>query len=702
MSLLQRICRYVVNKANPTAPAIITDVQTSMGHVAPRTVMQLIKRNTSWAYAAADMNAKNIAAPPLRLYVLKPTAGQKTRFPCRAIKSKQFEFLQSKAALSRKINRAGEVEEVLDHPLLDLLDEVNEQMSEFDLMYLLGSSLEVTGNAYWLKVRNGLGVPIELWFLHPQFMRVKPDKNRFISVFEYGRKLGGMQKIDPKDIVFFKYVDVSNPVMGVGPLMKAILEVDLANSMNTHEFTLATRGGTPETILTYPAESILQPDERKRIEREYKQKFRGEGKGGKLFIASGGAKIDKFGFSPKEMNFLGGRKWTKEAILSIFGIPTAIMDIQSVSRANAEVANNQYQNRTIVPRLLMIEGKMNEDLVPEFDDNLILSFDNPVNEDKEFRLKEIENHLRNSYSTINEERAVDGLDPIDGGDELKPSNPNPFNGGLPEEPEKHINRKRRVPSLRMPAANFIPEPMTSDIQRYLRSVHEIIVNKATNDVLEQKSIDKASADDLVSSWFDFRLLDKELIKVTSPHIRASIVVAGERAIRSVAKDIKFDNTNPEVQKAMLKREGRIAEINRTIQKDVRRAVSTGLAEGESGFKIRRRIEVVMGIDPMERKRAVRIARTETIWAFNEGAVQGYKQSGVVEAKEWLASADDRTCEWCSSMDGTIVGLDTSFLDMGTDFTGTEGGILNNSYENTDHPPIHPLCRCTIIPVIHEI
>ena len=252
----------------------------------------------------------------------------------------------------------------------------------------------------------------------------------------------------------------------------------------------------------------------------------------------------------------------------------------------------------------------------------------------------------------------------------------------------------------MPAANFVPEPMTSDIQRYLRSVHKIIVDQATNTVLEEKS--KGQADDLVSAWFDFRLLDKELKKVITPHVVASIVVAGERAISSVAKDVVFDKTNPEVTRSMLRREGAIADINRTIQKDVRLAVKTGIEAGENGFKIRRRIEAAMGIDPNQRTRATLIARTETIWAFNEGAVQGYRQSGVVEAKEWLTSWDEQTCEFCSSMDGTIVGLDLSFLEMGTDFVGERGGILNNSYENTDHPPIHPRCRCTIIPVLHEV
>ena len=54
------------------------------------------------------------------------------------------------------------------------------------------------------------------------------------------------------------------------------------------------------------------------------------------------------------------------------------------------------------------------------------------------------------------------------------------------------------------------------------------------------------------------------------------------------------------------------------------------------------------------------------------------------------------------MNGKIVGVDESWFKTGEDFEGNEGGKLSFSYEDIGHPPLHPMCRCTIIPVLKEI
>jgi hypothetical protein len=43
-------------------------------------------------------------------------------------------------------------------------------------------------------------------------------------------------------------------------------------------------------------------------------------------------------------------------------------------------------------------------------------------------------------------------------------------------------------------------------------------------------------------------------------------------------------------------------------------------------------------------RAVRIARTETINAYGSGALEGYRQSGVVSGKYWMSDAE--ACDIC--------------------------------------------------------
>lgn len=82
------------------------------------------------------------------------------------------------------------------------------------------------------------------------------------------------------------------------------------------------------------------------------------------------------------------------------------------------------------------------------------------------------------------------------------------------------------------------------------------------------------------------------------------------------------------------------------------------------------------------ERAETIARTETAFADVAGNLGGWKASGQVESKQWIVGAE--CCDDCQELDGVIVDLDD-------DFPG-DGG---------DGPPLHPNCRCDVLPILTE-
>ena len=97
-------------------------------------------------------------------------------------------------------------------------------------------------------------------------------------------------------------------------------------------------------------------------------------------------------------------------------------------------------------------------------------------------------------------------------------------------------------------------------------------------------------------------------------------------------------------------------------------------------------------------RAERIARTEVVGALNEGKVEGYRSTGLIEKKEWLATMDDRTRGNDPrdpfshiAADGEVVNLDEPFVRTGEslqfpgDPAGSPANIIN--------------CRCTVLPVL---
>ena len=102
---------------------------------------------TGWTFAAVNAIASEVANIQFRLY---------------------------------KIN-GGDQEEQNDHPLLTLLEGVNETMTGIELKYVTMAHLELTGNCYWLldAVKNGTDQPRAIYLLNPGRVRVKLNKANF-------------------------------------------------------------------------------------------------------------------------------------------------------------------------------------------------------------------------------------------------------------------------------------------------------------------------------------------------------------------------------------------------------------------------------------------------------------------------------------------------------------------------------------------
>ena len=66
----------------------------------------------------------------------------------------------------------------------------------------------------------------------------------------------------------------------------------------------------------------------------------------------------------------------------------------------------------IAPKLRLIEGQLNQDLLPQFDERLFCRFEDVVPEDREQRRADMEANLRNGVTCINEERQRLGLEPV--------------------------------------------------------------------------------------------------------------------------------------------------------------------------------------------------------------------------------------------------------------------------------------------------
>ena len=125
----------------------------------------------------------------------------------------------------------------------------------------------------------------------------------------------------------------------------------------------------------------------------------------------------------------------------------------------------------------------------------------------------------------------------------------------------------------------------------------------------------------------------------------------------------------------------LGKLSDDLVAGVKQAVSVGLVQGHGPAKIARAIGGVV-TDPAEfrkagktvfrtvQQRAELIARSETMRAYNQGALKFEQRIGV-KRLTWLTAGDERTCPECGPLDGREFAL-----------------------EKLPGQPLHPACRCT--------
>jgi SPP1 gp7 family putative phage head morphogenesis protein len=208
--------------------------------------------------------------------------------------------------------------------------------------------------------------------------------------------------------------------------------------------------------------------------------------------------------------------------------------------------------------------------------------------------------------------------------------------------------------------------------------------------------------DLVD-WDRYEILFEEFGQLLLPLI--AVDYAQQELTRLGVVGISFDVLNPAVIDFAEDYSVRFAKsVNQTTLDMLKESLAEADRLGESIPQITKRIQALF--TNMTKERAYMTARTETMRAQNFGAEQGYIESGVVEAKRWLAIDDLRTCAFCAYMNGKILVLGGTWFEQGTSITlpkligeGTQTFTFN--YEAIKRPPAHPHDRCCLSPVVNE-
>lgn len=417
-TFLHRLGRWLTKK---NAPAMLANPSwngpiDAYRRLRPPSAAELLAELKNTAWTCASINAAAVASHPPRLYVATTPAQPKPRCLTRRVDAAADLRLRAMPQLRALTRKAAAIEEVLDHPLLTLLRQVNPVHNSFDLWETTEMYLEVVGSTYWLLDLDPLlGIPQNIWILpsHLVTPRREPNSAQLVDYYEFRGQ--SVERLPAERVIHFRFPDPRDPYCsGLSPLRAAFEQTALASEYAAMKRSLYDNAGLPSVLLA-PAEQIGEV-ERQRLEKEWQEKFVRGGQG-KLLVAESAVRLQVLSHSMGDLAALADMKATKEDIANAFHVPLPFLSADT-NLANMQAAEQLHKTLAIVPRLRRRDEKLNERLVPLYDPSgrLFLASDDPTPANQELTLQREKQDLSSGVRTINEVRAERGLPAVAWGD----------------------------------------------------------------------------------------------------------------------------------------------------------------------------------------------------------------------------------------------------------------------------------------------
>lgn len=359
-----------------------------------------------WVYAAASAIAQDAATIDLRAF-----ANRSNKPNGKVAKQLVYYPNQARTLMRQFIGARRALEELDDHVLLELLENPNpiqdgDAFKEMAFLHLI-----LAGEAFWVKLKNGLGRPGELWPVLPYLMKERIE-NRRIVAWEY--RVGSETIVlAPDEVVHIKLTDPTYIYRGVGVVKAAARAISTDSSAADWNRNFFNNSARPDLALE--TESTLTPEVVERLREQWQDRYRGTANAHKVAVLEAGLKVNKITATQKEMDFLESRRFSRDEQLAMFKTSRTMLGIvEGDGRSNMEAAEYNQAKRVIRPLMRRMVSAINHNLAGDFDKKLVIGFTDPVPEDKDFLLKERTESI-NTYRTINEVREDMGLEPVTGG-----------------------------------------------------------------------------------------------------------------------------------------------------------------------------------------------------------------------------------------------------------------------------------------------
>ena len=632
---------------------------------------QLVDAYRSWVYTCIDKIAKSVAMVPLRLFVYRRKGVKVVDLSWRS----SYKALPKNGERKYFLKEMGlDREEIFNHPFLTLINHPNSFMTRFMLWYETMIRLELGGLCGWLKIMNGLRIPSQIWPLPlTKYARLTPKVSSKLDLEYWDYRDGEVvQQFKPDEILLFKYPNPASPFMPMSPLMAQTYPYDIDLFLMQQQKALFEHGAMPGLHLT--TEQRLGTEQVKELKELIDAQFAGAVKSGETLITHSGLKAEKLGMTGREAMIKEVARYARDKLITGFDLsPGKLGLVEDINRANMEALNETYILECLFPRCMMIEEVMETFFLPTYDEGLTCDFDLPEYGDKAIKILERQTNLNTLYSSINEERALEGREPVPWGDKPWVSFTMTQVGATPPTPVppaklfKAMDRdfwtdeKKDIAwKLFVQRSEVLEMILVGPLRTYFDLQKEEVIGRLSErgkavvgqysgwskGKVEAHFKENRTAQDININ----KKIEQERIKqLALPLVREIMKITGDARIHDLLESIKvavdFNVNDPAVLKWLGGRMRQFSkEVTGTTFDDIEAILRQGFTEGQPVATIAQTLSEKF--ESYDKYRAPLIARTETIAAMNQADLESVSQTGLEDQllKHWLTAGDERVRE----------------------------------------------------------
>lgn len=293
----------------------------------------------------------------------------------------------------------------------------NDWQTATDFWQMMTAHAVLRGNGYAQIVAGRRGAVEQLRPLHPDRMTVKRLENGRLR-YEYRMPDSAVVTNYTQDEIFHLRGLSLDGIVGVSPI--TLHAETIGGSHATEMFGSNYFGNACVPSFAIEYDKPLKTEQIRVLKESIRGEHGGPSNAHKVMILEAGMKLSQMKVSAQDAQLIEARKLNDAQICSIFRVPPHLAGVQDKSTYNGlEQQNLSAITYTFMPWCRRIEQAIGRDLIT--DDTLYAKFNMNalLRGDSQARQAFYASALQNGYKSINEVRALEDDNPIEGGDEYR-------------------------------------------------------------------------------------------------------------------------------------------------------------------------------------------------------------------------------------------------------------------------------------------